>query len=160
MVEPPLRETPRKGSDDGETDKRGVLVSTNNRETCLSLVRTPMAYSASTATPSPHFLRRAKTSRPHPFEKGTGACDYFLASEVSQLASEGARCYLLGPHPSLEGRGSQPRCWRRLGANCGGKAKVSGGGMREERAKVNRDGVDGDVKTPLAPLDSVRYRRM
>jgi len=31
---------------------------------------------------------------------------------------------------------------------------------REERTKINRDGVDGGFKTPLAPQDSVRYRRM
>jgi len=32
--------------------------------------------------------------------------------------------------------------------------------MREEQTKIHHDVIDGDVKTPLTPLDSVRYRRM
>ena len=43
---------PKGGPDDGRNGQEGKCVSTNNRETCLSLVRTPMAYSASTATAS------------------------------------------------------------------------------------------------------------
>lgn len=53
VVEPPLRNlegNPRRGVPTmGETEQEGELVSTNNGKACLSL-RTPMAYSASTAT--------------------------------------------------------------------------------------------------------------
>jgi len=56
VVEPPLRNlegNPRRGVPTmGETEQEGVLVSANNRKACLSL-RTPMAYSASTATSAP-----------------------------------------------------------------------------------------------------------
>jgi hypothetical protein len=41
----------------------------------------------------------------------------------------------VSPHPSLEGRGSWPGGWRWLGANCGGRAKVSGGGDEENEPK-------------------------
>jgi len=55
VVEPPLGNlegNPRRGVPMmGETEQEGVFVSTNNRKACLSL-RTPMAYSASTATPA------------------------------------------------------------------------------------------------------------
>jgi len=55
---------PKRGPDDGRNGQEGGLVSTNNRETCLSLVRTPMADSASTATTFISWTQRT-ASRPY-----------------------------------------------------------------------------------------------
>jgi hypothetical protein len=52
----------------------------------------------------------------------------------------------MSPHPSIEGRGSQPGDGVWLRANGGGSGGGSGGGGRGERTNINHDVVDVCLK--------------
>jgi len=84
---------------------------------------------------SPHRVRK---NRPTSLWKREG--------QRRILASEVAEKLRLSPHPSEEGRGSNPGV---LGTNCGGKGSGGGGGMRESEPTCDRDLVDGGLKLRL-----------
>jgi hypothetical protein len=64
----------------------------------------------------PQFLPSSEYEPPTSLWKGRGGWGRVLASEAASAGS-------LSPHPSVEGRGSWPGGWRRLGANCGGEGE-------------------------------------